>query len=763
MAQTLQGDAASTMQATGTPNGPSNVTGFGPNATTEMNRTNGGLVTDKTTLSTWVLDSLQRMRNFRRPYDQRRAYFYRQYIGQRDRRMFPDNLTPRSNTFVPYPQSNVDAIVGRVHDAFFSVEEWIEARPKGGSPEQAWQMQQVMLTLMKKAQAIKAIELLTRDCGIYGHCGLKVDWDWDYDVVTGPEPMYQMQPVLDNQGQPIQKFDADGNPTGEQVQMPVMGQDGNPIQIGTNLVSKRVPRNCPKFIPIDIYDLLLDPDGKQKAHVMELSWGEMCRSYESNPKLYYPEAMADLTQKLSQYRKEDRDGIIIRMAEFWDDTNKTTTLVTFGEDADAIGWKDRRYQYRNASYSAYKRRVYNGPPVLLYTGPNPFAHKRIPILDLAYKPVKGDAYGIGLIETISDLCEGINVFVNMITDNWNLGINKRYAYDVQADIDHEQLRMGNSPGGLVGVVGNPSNIIMPIETYTPAQQDYMIVDLYKNMVEMGSGIDDFYGKGVGASGSNDTASGISQIISQSGYVFKLFIRRMELEILQPMCEMVASMIQQFGSEEVEYSITNAPPGIPKWGRVSLENLLGFYEFDFVCANYATGKATKQRNLMAFYNLAQQSPYCNQGEFLREIGRSLDLPFMNRLLKTDDQVSQESQSATQARQQEELVKELLKMEGKAFVEQLKKPEFMPMGSVKTNSPNVAHGQAIQGQVEQYLGDVVESVMGFAPPPTTPPIHPVGKPRSANLNGPLPGGAAQDSERSEAQSMGKNGTGVGGFNG
>lgn len=760
MAQTLTGDAASTMQP-GMPNGPSNVTGNGPNATTQMNRTNGGLVTDNNQLTTWVLDSLQRMRNFRRPYDQRRAYFYRQYIGQRDRRMFPDNLTPRSNTFVPYPQSNVDAIVGRVHDAFFSVEDWVEARPKGGTPEQAWQMQQVMLTMMKKAQVVKAVELLTRDCGIYGHCGLKVDWDWDYDIVSGPQPIYQMIPVTDSAGQPVQKFDKDGNPTGEMVMMPQTGPDGMPVQIGTNLVTKKVPRDCPKLIPIDIYDLLIDPDGKQKAHVMELSWGEMRRSYETNPKLYRAEAIAQLTQKLNQYRELDRDGIIIRMAEFWDDTNKTTTLITFGEDADAIGWKDRRYQYRNASYSAYKRRVYNGPPILLYTGPNPFAHKRIPILDLAYKPVKGDAYGIGLIETISDLCEGINVFVNMITDNWNMGINKRYVYDVQVDIDRDQLDQANVPGGMVGVVGNPNNAIFPLPSFTPASQDYMIVDLYKNMVEMGSGIDDFYGKGVGGAGGNDTASGISQVIQQSGYVFKLFIRRMELEILQPMCEMVASMIQQFGSEEVEYSITNAPPGIPHWGHVTLENLLGSYEFDFVCANYATGKATKQRNLMAFYNLAMQSPYCVQGEFLREIGRSLDLPFVNRLLKTDQQVQQDSQAANTSRQQEELVRELLKIEGKAVVEQIKKPGFMPQNSEKTNDPNIAHGNAIQTEIETYLDDVVKSVMGQAPPPAVSPIHPVGRPRSANLNGALPGGSEQDSERGMAQAMGANGNGKGGM--
>src|SRR5271167_1142256 len=66
-----------------------------------------------------TMDGLRRMRYFRRQYDPRRAYWYRQYLGQRDQRFYPDNLTPRSNTFVTYPFSNVEAIVARVLDAYF--------------------------------------------------------------------------------------------------------------------------------------------------------------------------------------------------------------------------------------------------------------------------------------------------------------------------------------------------------------------------------------------------------------------------------------------------------------------------------------------------------------------------------------------------------------------------------------------------------------------------------------------------------------------
>jgi hypothetical protein len=742
MANTLTGDGAGQGGAQALPPGQS--------ATTTSQQTNTGLITDRNNLITWTLDTLQRMRNFRRPFDQRRTYFYRQYIGQRDRRMYPDNLTPRSNTFVPYPKSNVDAVVSRIHDAFFGIDPPIEARPKGGTPEAAYAMQCVMLTGLKKAGWVKQIELATRDCGIYGHMGIKVDWDWGYDSVSGPEPVYQMQPVTDNIGQPVM------NPDGSPSMMPVTDpMSGLPIQIGSQMVTKQVPRNCPKLSCIDIYDLLVDPDGEQVAHVMEVSWGDLKRQAENNPKLYFPEAIMELESKLSQYRELDRDGIIIRMAELWDNTKKTVTQVTFGEDADAIGWKDRRYQYRNASYSAYKRRVYNGPPVLLYTGPNPFAHQRIPILHFAYIPIKGDAYGIGVIETISDLSEGVNVFTNMITDNWNLGINRRVAYDVQVDIDHDQLDMGNVPGGKVGVVGNPQDAIFPLPNFTPNQGDYMIIDLYKDMIQMASGIDDFYAKGLGGPTGNRTSSGISQAINESGYIFKLLIRRFELEIMQPMCELVCSMIQQFGTDEMEYSITAAKPEIPKYGRVKLEDLFGNYEFDFVAANYATGKVVKQRNLMAFYNLAMQSPYANQGEFLREIARSMELPYASRLLKTDEQVQQSSQQNMQMQLQHEILQSLMRFEEKAAIEQIKKPEFMPQGSVPAPTEQVQHGAAIQETVEQYLADTYDQL--FQSQPGTEPIQPEGRRRSSQFEGNIPGGDSQNSERGFAQSMGGNSIG------
>jgi len=274
------------------------------------------------------------------------------------------------------------------------------------------------------------------------------------------------------------------------------------------------------------------------------------------------------------------------------------------------------------------------------------------------------------------------------------------------------------------------------------------------MIELSSGISDFYAKGIGSSGGNRTSSGISQVINESGYVFKRYISNLELRILQPMMEMVASMIQQFGTDEMEYDITNAQPGIPKYGRVKLGSLIGNYSFDFVGANYATGKVVKQRNLMAFYNIAMQSPYANQGEFLREIARCMEIPYANRLLKSEQEVQEAQQNMTRMRQQEELIRELLKIEGKALPAAISKAE-----------PNTVTADAKKTQrvIEQYLAETAASLLGEVPADAAvlPGINrPEGNQATSQFEGEIPGGDMSNHMGGFAQAMGGNSLGTAG---
>ncbi len=592
----------------------------------------------------FITDQLKRLRYFRRQYDIRRAHFYRQWLSNRDGGKYPDNVTNRSNLFVPYVFSNVESIIAKVMEAFFSSLEWFEVKPNlpDTSGQSAEQMQHVLMDRLHRAKFPEAFELLVRNLLIYGQAGIKVDWDWGVDVVPYKEPVYAKVPITNPQ-------------TGQQEMVPhIDPQTGQPIEIGYNLKVKEVPKNKPKFLPIDTYDLLTDPDGVYMGMLGERTWRDLRLEYERHPDHFFKEGMDELAGRLAN--EEAPDEIVIRIAEFWNANDNTWAIITFGEDPEGISFKDLRASFRAASYSPYKRRVYGGQPVLLWYDVNPFMHQRSPIIQTSFVKIPNEIFGLGEPEIMGDLNEGMNRTVNMIMDNWNLGVNKRYAYDINAEIDHAALNQFNVPGGKVGVSGNPQEVIFPLPFFTPSSGDYQILDIFTNMIQLASGVADFAGPGRGGKGQR-TATGVQQLMSEQGSRIRMFVRNLELDILQPILEMCASMIQQFIREP--FSISNQLDGMPQ--MVHPAELVGSYQYRIVAANYAMNRVIRQRNLMALANILGQSPYVNQYEAQKELLKAFEIQDIRRILKPPQQVQHEQQMAEEKQLQMMLFEHDLKVD------------------------------------------------------------------------------------------------------
>lgn len=704
-----------------------------------------------------VSNHLSRMLRFRRPYDPIRFKWFRQYVSSRDQKMFPDGLTPRANTFVPYAFSNVETVVSRTHDAFFSVRPFFECNGRGAQDEPAAEKMQIVLEYkMHRAQLPQTIDLLTRNIATYGHGAVKVDWDWGSDMVTKPQQVPVQIPVIDpNTHQPVMD-PMSGQPQMQPFINPMTGQPITQVQVQTT----RVKRARPKFYVIDPYDLLVDPDGKMIAQCLEKTLGELKRDdaayFEAcQQHLYFPEQLAELETKV-QYSAKDggADDVIIRLAEYWDEVEGTMAVITFGEDRDAVGWKDQRYAVRSgSSYSPYKRQMYIGENVLLYAGENPFGHKRIPIVHTSYVKMANEVYGIGVIETAADLNEAMNQMVNMIRDNWNIGINHRLLYDTTLDIDHEALNNANVPGGKVGVSGDPRAAVFPLPTFTPNSNDYSLMELYKGQIELSTGISDFYSKGVGGPGANSTASGISSIINESNFRFKLFIRNMELDVLQPLLEMSAMNVIQFMSDQEEVMITQADPTIPKYVTVTADQVVGAFDFDLIAANYATNETVRQRNLMALMGQMQQNPYVNQYEATKLMFKTFKIPEYISLLKSEQQVQQEQQQSQMQQQQMSI------MEHQAELEKVKVHAEAQIEVAK------ARGQESPGKpdVSNIGADITYPLRGSKGNPA-PPANGGGKEgrprRPMQPEGQIPGVGNTSGARGEGQAGGLNALGLAG---
>jgi hypothetical protein len=202
------------------------------------------------------------------------------------------------------------------------------------------------------------------------------------------------------------------------------------------------------------------------------------------------------------------------------------------------------------------------------------------------------------------------------------------------------------------------------------------------MIEMGSGISDFYAKGLGAPTGNRTATGINSIINESNFRFKMFIRNMEVDILQPLLRMVAIMCQQFITTPEEVLITKQSPGMPKYYQVQPQELIGAFDFDLVAANYSENKVIRQRNILAFANLAAQSPFLNEYPALIELAKLFEIRNAERMLKTPEQVQAEQQAALQQQMQMMIFEAMLQTETGARLEQ-SKPK--PGGTGKDGKP------------------------------------------------------------------------------
>lgn len=699
-----------------------------------------------------ALEHLRRMLRFRTQYDVIWARFYRQYVSDRDQKYFPDGVTKRANTFIPYPFSNVETIVAHTHDVLFGYEDFFETTGYGQNDEPAAEkMHLVLKNKLHLAKLPEVVAAMAQSAAIYGPCAMKVDWDWDYDTVTYPQPVYAQQPIMrqsvNAQGEPQQQEDGqpqmeqlmgdDGQPMTQNVIHPMTGQ---PIQIGTRIATKQVPRSRPKLIPIDVYDLLVDPDGKLVAFMTERTIGQLKREnagYQArfgNP-LYYPEALAAIEQRVQS--EKNPDEIIVRIAELWNEIDGTCAIMTFGEDKNAISWKDTRYAYRTGnSYSGFRRRLYGGEPELLWAGDNYFAHKRNPVLWTSYSKLQHEQYGIGAIEQISNLVDALNDMTGMIRDNWNMGINRRYAYNTDVDIDHDSLNNMNVPGGKVGVAGNPADALMPLPVNIPQPGDYALLDLFKGTIEMTSGISDFLSGRGGTSGGNRTATGINSILDASNYRFKMFIRNMELDVLQPMLEMCSSNIQQFMTDQEEVLITEDAPGIPKWINVQPEELIGTLRFRLLGAAYMQNETMRQRNLMALANIAGNTPYLRERESLMVLGKAFKIPEINLLIKTDQEVQQEQQAQQMTAMNEKMIQHRMDMERIIVQAEARAAAVDPLQADK----DLTGGGGGSSSAPKSGGGKV------------------GRPRTAKPEGNIPGAGPTSAARSFAQNLGANAMGL-----
>jgi hypothetical protein len=220
----------------------------------------------------------------------------------------------------------------------------------------------------------------------------------------------------------------------------------------------------------------------------------------------------------------------IEILEFWGKV--PSELSPDGVLSRVVTVANRRYMMRNR--------------------PNPYNHGQIPFLAYSPTPDLHYFYAPGKAEIVEKLQIVGNRYLNQSLDAADLMIDPMWFYDRGAGLVTRNLY--SRPGRFVGLNGNPSNAIMPMQPYMQGLSvaDQKISQI-REFLQMGTGIVDDAVQGIGGD-SRQTAREFIGRREAAGTRLMLESRIYEETMLEPMANMFAALSKQFLEPPVEVLI-----------------------------------------------------------------------------------------------------------------------------------------------------------------------------------------------------------------
>jgi hypothetical protein len=320
----------------------------------------------------------------------------------------------------------------------------------------------------------------------------------------------------------------------------------------------------------------------------------------------------------------------IEILEFWGKV--PSELSPDGVLSRVVTVANRRYMMRNR--------------------PNPYNHGQIPFLAYSPTPDLHYFYAPGKAEIVEKLQIVGNRYLNQSLDAADLMIDPMWFYDRGAGLVTRNLY--SRPGRFVGLNGNPSNAIMPMQPYMQGLSvaDQKISQI-REFLQMGTGIVDDAVQGIGGD-SRQTAREFIGRREAAGTRLMLESRIYEETMLEPMANMFAALSKQFLEPPVEVLIlgdgsqidpvTNMP--IPASREtLSAYDLFPSYTARALGATMGLSKQMQQQNLLSLLQ-ALGTPLgqslmgqINAVNFFRGIFRTFEVPNINEIFAVNPMLQQ----------------------------------------------------------------------------------------------------------------------------
>lgn len=266
--------------------------------------------------------------------------------------------------------------------------------------------------------------------------------------------------------------------------------------------------------------------------------------------------------------------------------------------------------------------------------PNPFNHGEHPYMAIVDHYVQHEPYGIGEMQLLEGLQDGINMLTSSRIDAVKLALNLMFFVDEDALVNPSDLRI--RPGGRIRVrnrYGLPLNqIVDKVELGDATQGSYVEVDKMYETLERMSGV-------AGPPGPEDaaryrTATGVMSIDEGMASRFAHKLKMMELTGMERMFRHYGILLQQYMDEPMSRQLFKDG----SWQFVPIEpaEIQGRFSYKIASESSAMSETNRREQALLMYHELSQSPYVNPTVPLEEVLKAHGIKDISRWIAPPEQ-------------------------------------------------------------------------------------------------------------------------------
>jgi hypothetical protein len=266
---------------------------------------------------------------------------------------------------------------------------------------------------------------------------------------------------------------------------------------------------------------------------------------------------------------------------------------------------------------------------------NPFNHGEKPFVLIRDHVTPHEFWGIGELEPIEGLQDGLNAIGNSRIDQLRLTINTMFGIDPEHIEDLADLRP--RPGGVIrfkNTAGQPLEQFFHRLNFGETnpqsfQEAAAIIDMIERTTATSA-----YQTGIDSPHLNDTATGVS-IISEAGNTrFALKTRLNELSGLNTLARHYGSNLQQFVTEPRVMRVFGQA-GEVAWRTLTPDSIQGALDYDIETASTTQTESTRRRDALSLFQvLFQFLPQSGKLELMQAVLRAFGIKDIDAWLQPD---------------------------------------------------------------------------------------------------------------------------------